>query len=89
MPYITAGGAYGEVKASSSNPAALGASDSLFGWTAGAGVEYAFAGNWSAKLEYLYVDLGAATCNAACSGGNPFDVEFTAHLLRGGLNYKF
>jgi outer membrane immunogenic protein len=28
------------------------------GWTAGAGVEWAFADNWTAKLEYLYVDLG-------------------------------
>ncbi len=38
---------------------------------AGAGVEYAFIGNWSAKLEYLYVDLGKVTCDATCSGGDP------------------
>ena len=28
------------------------------GWTAGAGIEVAFGGGWSAKLEYLYMDLG-------------------------------
>ena len=28
------------------------------GWTAGAGIEGAFGGGWSAKVEYLYVDLG-------------------------------
>ena len=28
------------------------------GWTAGAGVEWAFLPNWTAKVEYLYVDLG-------------------------------
>jgi outer membrane immunogenic protein len=28
------------------------------GWTAGGGVEWMFAQNWSAKLEYLYYDLG-------------------------------
>jgi outer membrane immunogenic protein len=30
------------------------------GWTAGGGVEWAFLPNWSAKLEYLYTDLGSA-----------------------------
>ena len=39
------------------NLAWLGASNQL-GWTFGAGLEYAFMGNWTAKLEYLYVDLG-------------------------------
>jgi outer membrane immunogenic protein len=87
LPYVTGGLAYGQVKGTV--PGVGSFSDTSIGWTAGGGFEYAFAGNWSAKLEYLYVDLGAATCNAACSGGNPFDVEFTAHLLRGGLNYKF
>ena len=33
-------------------------------WTVGAGVEFAFAPQWSAKIEYLYVDLGSVTCGA-------------------------
>ncbi len=28
------------------------------GWTVGAGIEGVISGNWTAKLEYLYVDLG-------------------------------
>src|SRR5262249_10341758 len=42
-----------------------------FGWTAGAGVEVAFADNWTAKIEYLFVDLvgNAATCNHGYSCG--------------------
>ena len=28
------------------------------GWTAGGGVEFLFTSNWSAKFEYLYIDLG-------------------------------
>jgi outer membrane immunogenic protein len=32
--------------------------DTRFGWTAGAGVEWAFAQVWSARLEYDYLDLG-------------------------------
>lgn len=34
-------------------------------------------------------DLGKDNCNAACSGGNPFDVAFRSHLIRGGLNFRF
>jgi outer membrane immunogenic protein len=32
--------------------------DNRFGWTAGAGVEWAFAELWSARLEYDYYGLG-------------------------------
>ena len=31
------------------------------GWTLGGGVEVEFASHWSAKIEYLYVDLGRST----------------------------
>ena len=62
LPYITGGGAYGNVKATVSVPIAglsASASNNQFGWTVGAGLEYAFLGNWTAKIEYLYVDLGS------------------------------
>jgi opacity protein-like surface antigen len=42
-------------------PAVVGFSQTRSGWTLGGGVETALAGNWSAKLEYLYVDLGSTT----------------------------
>ena len=35
--------------------------DTRSGWTAGAGVEWAFSGNWSARLEYDYYGLGTRT----------------------------
>ena len=62
LPYITGGGAYGNVKATVSVPAfglAASSSNNQLGWTVGAGLEYAFLSNWSAKIEYLYVDLGS------------------------------
>ena len=90
LPYLTAGGAYGNVKATVSVPVfgvAASANQSNLGWTVGGGIEYAFLGNWSAKLEYLYVDLGS------------FDTGFTTpiqdrvslkeNVIRAGLNYKF
>ncbi len=36
------------------------------GWAAGAGLEYAFLGSWSAKICCLYADLGSVDC-----GGTP------------------
>jgi outer membrane immunogenic protein len=38
------------------------------GWTAGGGIEGAFGGGWSAKLEYLYVDLGKTEFTIATPG---------------------
>ncbi|MFT4097420.1 MAG: outer membrane beta-barrel protein [Rhodoblastus sp.] len=68
------------------------ASSGKTGWTAGAGVEYAFSPNWSAKIEYLHVDLG--TRNIAMfspTAGNFYSVRSTnrADMVRAGVNYKF
>ena len=86
LPYVTAGAAFGQVKGSF---ATASFSETKVGFAAGAGVEYAFLHNWSAKVEYLYADLGKATCDAICSGGTPFDVKFNTNIIRAGLNYKF
>ncbi len=90
LPYITAGGAYGDIRATDTNPATAGSKDSNFGWTAGAGIEYAFMGSWTAKLEYLYVDLGDFNCGTACHPAvSPNNVDLTTSIVRVGLNYKF
>ncbi|HEY6255120.1 MAG TPA: outer membrane beta-barrel protein [Xanthobacteraceae bacterium] len=64
------------------------------GWTIGGGAEYAFLNNWSAKLEYLYYDLGFQTLTlnfAAVPGdaGNTASYRFhdSGNLVRFGLNY--
>jgi outer membrane immunogenic protein len=36
-------------------------SDPRFGWTAGGGLEFAFSGNWTARVEYLFADLESVT----------------------------
>jgi opacity protein-like surface antigen len=81
------GVAYGQVKGTVAGIGSV--SNTNVGWAAGGGLECAFANNWSVKFEYLYVDLGKDFCNAARSGGNPFDVEFRSHLIRGGLSFRF
>jgi outer membrane immunogenic protein len=86
--YGTAGGAYGDVKASAFNTTN---SSTEFGWTAGAGVEAAFADNWTARVEYLFVDLGHGSCSSAC--GAPTlptqSVSFDESMIRAGVDFKF
>jgi outer membrane immunogenic protein len=109
LVYGTAGVAYGQVKDSATlsvgtAPVTAGAigtfKDVKAGWTAGAGIEGALGGGWSAKLEYLYIDLGkteqtgATTVNVAGVGtviaANASQTfRTTDNIVRVGLNYKW
>jgi outer membrane immunogenic protein len=68
-------------------------SKTVSGWTAGGGVEYAFTGNWSAKLEYLHNDFGSQSfARMPDTGGGFFhahNVTLTNDIVRAGVNYKF
>jgi outer membrane immunogenic protein len=86
LPYITGGVAYGDIRAT--QPTGTSSSTKT-GWTAGAGVEYGITKNWSAKLEYLHVDLGTATFMGAASGTPTLNVPITDDLARVGLNYRW
>ena len=87
LPYITGGAAFGDIDVSI--PTGGSQATNKVGWTAGAGVEYAFsATNWSMKFEYLYVDLGTATCDAAHCGTST-NADFQANIVRLGVNYRF
>jgi outer membrane immunogenic protein len=87
LPYVTGGAAFGNVKAST--PGFPGGSETKAGWTLGAGLEFAVAGNMTAKVEYLHVNLGSFDCSVSCSGIAPDNVDFHANLIRGGLNFRF
>jgi outer membrane immunogenic protein len=86
MPYITGGLAVGDIKVTPTGFA--GVSDTNAGWTVGGGVEAALAGNWTAKLEYLYVDLGDVGCTVAACGAAT-NVDLRTNLVRAGLNFRF
>jgi outer membrane immunogenic protein len=95
--YGTAGGVFGNMQTTLNG---VSTTHTQIGWTAGIGAEYAFAENWTAKIEYLYANLGtgsaSGTCvNAAClavnAAGIPINLSagLTDNLLRVGVNYKF
>jgi outer membrane immunogenic protein len=88
--YVTGGVAFAPVQ-TGLNPPSTFDTTTKFGWTAGAGVEYAFFGNWSAKAEYLYIDLASASCSTAanCGTATGSSVAFTENVVRGGFNYRF
>lgn len=86
LPYVTGGVAYGNIKAV--QPTGTSA-DTKAGWTVGGGVEYGINRNWSAKAEYLHIDLGTATFMGAASGTNSLSVPITEDLVRAGLNYHW
>lgn len=98
--YATGGLAYGEVKTTETIGAAAAVfsnSDTRVGYTVGAGVEGVIGGNWTAKLEYLWVDLGRTsgaftTTIPALGGGvltSNYSSRITDNILRVGVNYKF
>jgi outer membrane immunogenic protein len=62
------------------------------GWTAGGGVEWAFAGNWSAFAEYNYLDFdtpGVAFTSSAASTAFPINIQQNINSFMVGLNYRF
>jgi outer membrane immunogenic protein len=81
--YGTVGLAYGTLKAENITTGVTESRTST-GWAGGVGLEVALMGNWTARAEYLYVDLNDRF----------FGLTGTAHgldsnLLRIGVNYRF
>jgi outer membrane immunogenic protein len=70
--------------------AVLGASETRSGWTVGTGIEWAFLDNWSAKVEYDYIDFGRRTVDFGV-GALPInlDVDQRISQVKVGLNYRF
>jgi len=106
--YVTGGGAWAQIGSNYTltssipattfaSPVSAGFSTNKTGWTIGGGVETClWDGNWSAKLEYLYLDLGsvANTFTTPTTAAGTFAVfnsnnKIQDHIIRVGLNYRF
>ena len=65
-----------------------------WGWVVGAGLEARLGGNWTGKIEGLYMDYGSVSGSAALITSNPqlrFDYysKITDVVVRVGVNYHF
>ena len=75
----------------------FGTTKTQVGWVLGGGIEGVLVGNWTGRIEYLYVDLGTvsgsfATSLIAPSGGPviaSFSSHVTDHIVRVGVSYTY
>lgn len=66
--------------------------ETMVGWTAGGGLEYAFLSNWTARVEYRYTDFGDVTITADIydySGNYDDEIKVTQQSLMAGVAYHF
>jgi len=87
MPFVTGGLAVGDIRATA--PGFAGATQTNAGWTVGGGLEFALSNNWTAKAEYLHVDLGNMNCGFSCGAAAGNSVSLREDIVRGGVNYRF
>jgi outer membrane immunogenic protein len=89
LVYGTGGAAWGNDQIQTALPGAtFGSTGYRTGYAAGAGVEWAFSGPWSAKVEYLHYDLGNATTTVD-PGAGPVSSREKGDMVRFGVNWKF
>jgi outer membrane immunogenic protein len=94
--YVKGGGAWMNVDYSAAVSGLLTGTSTVSatrsGWMVGAGLEYGFAGNWSVKAEYNYLDFGSdgfTFVPLPAFPAVPYNVDSHAHLFKFGLNYRF
>jgi outer membrane immunogenic protein len=69
------------------NGGPIGASNTLTGWTIGAGIDQAFTKNLIGRIEYLYLDYGHKDFTIA--PGDIYTIGFKSQIVRGALIWKF
>lgn len=92
--FVSGGAAVGDIQHrydAALNPlsASFVQNNTRWGWTVGAGAEYMFAPNWSAKVEYNYIDFGKSTIQYTPVVANRSEWTDTVHTVKAGVNYHF
>jgi len=87
------GGGEGEEAAAAANRPGreFKGSDTTYGWFIGAGVEQSFAENFSARVEYNFIQADPGDQKLFGEPENPavFDIDQNIHVIKIGLNYRF
>jgi outer membrane immunogenic protein len=94
LVYVTGGLAYGAINETNTltGPVFLIGSHSLLqaGWAVGAGAEWALSTNWSARLEYLYMDFGSFSDTAVSTlASATIDSRLSVNTVLVGFDYRF
>jgi outer membrane immunogenic protein len=96
LVYATGGYAYSRINtdATATGPgysAAFSQSEFRNGWTIGGGIEVALSRNWSARVEYLYLDFGNKNIPWNLPGLPTIDdnAKVVSNIVRAGVNYRF
>ena len=89
MPFVTGGFAWGHTHVGINDGSGAIIGRYQPGWTAGVGLEFAVSGNWTAKLEYDYVDLARQAYDLSGFGLPGVNLDPRIHLAKVGLNYQF
>lgn len=103
LGYVTGGLAIGSVKTNGvltgfngvvPSSLVFGDSNVRAGWTVGLGLEASLGGNWTGKIEYLYMDLGkVSNSGILLLNAPPLRIDsqsrITDNILRVGVNYRF
>jgi outer membrane immunogenic protein len=84
-----AAGVEAGVKDSNTGALLASATSTRSGWTAGGGLEWGFAPNWSAKFEWLYMKFDSTAFNTLAAEGPRSSVPFDDNVVRAGINYRF
>lgn len=63
--------------------------DNRSGWVIGGGLEFGFTPNWSAKVEYDYLDFGSKRLTGALPAFLDWNVKEQVHAVKFGVNYRF
>jgi outer membrane immunogenic protein len=90
--YVTGGLAWGGNEVTLRGPAIGGSitsSNVHTGWTIGGGLEWAFANAWSAKIEYLYMNLGNEYFFPGIISASGVGISYDIHTIKAGVNYLF
>ena len=98
LTYVTGGYAYGSVKTTytetlppggPANTGAFASNQNRGGYVLGSGVEAALGGNWTGKIEYLYMNLGDRIDLFPLNGfAHAMSTDIRENIWRVGLNYR-
>ena len=88
--YVKGGGGWIQASATINTPfETFSESRTISGWMGGGGVEWVFAPNWTARIDYQYIGLGSTTVAPGFLVDTFTTTSANVQTLTVGINYLF